>query len=37
MAEFLRDTRSPHWEGTRAWIEAQAGKEKPRGWPAWKR
>ena len=34
VAEFLRDNRSPHWEGTRQWIEAHAGKEKPRGWPA---
>ena len=34
VAEFLRDSRTPHWEGTKAWIEDNAGKQKPRGWPA---
>ena len=34
VVEFLQDSRTPHWEGTKAWIEGNASKKKPRGWPA---
>ena len=34
VVEFLQDSRTPHWEGMKAWIEANAGKKKPSGWPA---